>query len=328
MIRENEQNTISQQSLTTFTYNLLVKLSWLQRRRYTVWVWRKLVGFCNKNFEGTVLTTIHGRKVLVNFGYPYPFIARMIATFNNPLIELIYQRYSAVNKPLNLIDVGASIGDTILLAYSNCPGMIQNAYCIEGEDGFFRLLQYNLREFKNVKLFHLMFSSEQGIGKSLVRHHVGTASSTGEGTVATTTLDALSKMEGIGGVDILKIDVDGYDGRVLQGAVKFLRKNSADVIFEWHPMLCRKAGNDPHAHFNVLSKLGYSTFVFFNKLGEFTNFMTGYDEASIGHLEEYCSAEGASDDWHYDVVAIHRRSKVRPSSLALAQYARKKPSPF
>jgi len=49
----------------------------------------------------------------------------------------------------------------------NCPGMIQNAYCIEGEDGIFRLLQYNLREFKNVKLFHLMFSSEQGIENRL-----------------------------------------------------------------------------------------------------------------------------------------------------------------
>lgn len=317
-----------QRSLATFIYNLLVRLSWLQRRRYTVWVWRKLAGFCNKNFDGTVSTTIHGKKVLVNFGYPYPFIARMIATFNNPLIELIYQRYHAVGKSLNLIDVGASIGDTMLLVFSNCPAMIQNAYCIEAEDGFFRLLQHNLGDFKNVMLFRRMLSSEKGIGKSLVRHHAGTASSTGKGTVATTSLDVLSKAEGIGEIDILKIDVDGYDGRVLEGAVKFLRKNSADVIFEWHPTLCLKAGNDPHAHFEILSKLGYSTFVFFNKFGEFSNFMTGYDATSIGHLEEYCSVPGAPDDWHYDVIAIHRRSKVSPSSLATAQYARRKPSPF
>ncbi len=313
---------------STLLYNLLVKLSWLQRRRYTAWFWHAVFAFGNKRFTNIVSTTIHGRNVQVNFGYPYPFISRTIPTFNNPLVELVYQRYNVKKEPVRIIDIGASIGDTVLLISSNCPGMFSTIYCIEGESGFYQLLEHNMRDFDDVKLFRTMLSSENGIGKELIRIHAGTASSIGEGTVRTMSLDTLSVKEKITEIDIVKIDVDGYDGRVLQGARNFLRKNKPDVIFEWHPVLCREAGNDLHAHFDVLSRLGYSTFVFFNKLGEFTNFMTGYDEASIGHLEEYCSADGAPDDWHYDVIAIHRRSKISPSSLAIARYARKKPSPF
>jgi len=313
---------------SSFFYGLLVKLTFLRRRRYTAWIWRALNALGARSSTDIVSTTIHGKKVLVNFGYPYPFIARMIATFNDPLVELIYQRYRAQKRPLNLVDVGASIGDTVLLAFANCPGMIQQVYSIEGEEGFFRLLQQNMQNFNNVRIFRQMLSSEEGTGKSLVRHHAGTASSTGEGIAGTSTLDTLSKKEEFGEIDILKIDVDGYDGRVLQGAMKLLRKNSADVMFEWHPGLCRKAGNNPQTHFEVLSRLGYSTFVFFNKLGEFSNFMTGFDKASIDHLEEYCSADGAPDDWHYDVIALHKKSAIRPSALAITQYARKKPSPF
>ena len=313
---------------STLFYNILIKLNWLQRRRYTAGIWHVLFAFGNKRFTNIVSTTIHGRKVRVNFGYPYPFIARTIKTFNNPLIELLYRTYEIKEAPVNAVDVGASVGDTILSLVTNCPGMVGTVYCVEGESGFYELLTHNMRNFGNMKLFRVMLSSENGVGKKLVRIHAGTASSIGEESVPTMSLDTLSQREHIGEVDIVKIDVDGYDGRVLQGARKFLRENSPDVIFEWHPTLCKKAGNAPQTHFKILAEGGYATFIFFNKFGEFSHFMTGVDRQAIDALAHYCMEAGSPEDWHYDVIALHRKSGLNPLSLAALSYARNKPSPF
>lgn len=309
-------------------YNLLVKLSWLRRRPYTVWLWDVLFAFGNKRFKNIVNTTIHGKRVWVNFGYPYPFISRTILTFNNPLVELVYQKYSVKKEPVRIVDIGASIGDTVLLISSNCPGMLGTVYCIEGESGFYQLLEHNMRDFANVKLFRTMLSSENGVSKKLVRIHAGTASSIGEGIITTMSLDTLSAKEKITEIDILKIDVDGYDGRVLQGARKFLRKNKPDVIFEWHPLLCNKAGNPAQTHFKTLSLEGYSLFIFFNKFGEFSHFMTGYDRRAIETFAHYCIDAASPDDWHYDVIALHKKSRLNAVSLATVRYARNKPHPF
>ena len=208
---------IVRNSFSTFVYNVHISLSWLQRRRYTLWLWRIISRLCEKMGSGIVSTTIHGKVVDVPFGYPYPIIARMIQTFNCPLIELVYQRYQMNKAPISLIDGGASIGDTVFLLIANCPGMISRVYCVEGEIGFFRLLKHNLREYSNVMTYSAMLSSNNGTGKGLVRIHPGTASAIGARTIPTMSLDTLVKSSGIGAVDILKIDVDGYDGKVLRG---------------------------------------------------------------------------------------------------------------
>lgn len=313
---------------STLLYNLLVRLSWLQKRPYTAWFWHTLFAFGNKRFTNIVSTTIHDRKVHVNFGYPYPFISRTVPTFNNPLVELVCQKYSVKKEPVRIVDIGASIGDTVLLISSNCPGMLGAIYCIEGESGFYQLLKHNMREFDNVRLFHAMLSSENGVSKKLVRIHTGTASSIGQGTIKTLSLDTLSVKERISEIDIVKIDVDGYDGRVLKGARKFLRKNKPDVIFEWHPLLCKKTGNAPQTHFKTLLLEGYSQFIFFNKFGEFSHFMTGYDRRAIEMLAHYCVDGASPDDWHYDVIALHKRSRLNPVSLATVRYARNKPNSY
>ena len=315
-------------AISTFTYNVLVRCSWLQRRRYTVWLWRVISRLSGIVGSGIVSTTIHGKRVDVPFGYPYPVITRTISTFNAPLIELMFERHRAKNARVNVIDVGASVGDTALLLLANCPDMIGRIYCVEGEEEFFRLLKKNIGRYRNVTMYCAMLSSETGSAKKLVRIHPGTASAVGAGTIPTTSLDTLINGEGIAEVDILKIDVDGYDGRVLKGAAGLLRKNKPDIFFEWHPGLCLKAGNAPTEHFNVLSKEGYTSFIFFTKLGEFSHFMNGFDRKAVEHLIGYCLDPEAPEDWHYDVVALPAKSSISPSALAVGRFARWKISPF
>ena len=166
-------------TLSTLIYNLMIYSS-----RFCKWnifsrIWNKMWGFLCKSLVYDVTTRIHGKWVKVNFGYPYPLIARQYPLFNNPLIDLVFQLYAEKKSKISIIDVGAGIGDTVLMLEANCPGMVTEFYCIEGDKEFFCHLQKNLEKFSNTKLFNSLLSSTCGEEKTLLRTHKGTASAQG-----------------------------------------------------------------------------------------------------------------------------------------------------
>jgi len=271
---------------------------------------------------------MHNVKILVPFGYPYPVIARQFHSFNNPLLELVCQCFNEKRRALDLVDIGAGIGDTVLLLNANCPQMVRQFICIEGDETFFTYLQTNLKIFDNSILIKALLSSEDGFDKVLVHTHGGTAMALGCQVVRSYSLDSIMHPMNIKNLDIIKIDVDGFDGRVLSGARKILRAYHPEIIFEWHPILYRKAGNDWITPFRVLCEEGYKNFIWFTKYGEFSHFMTEVDVNVIKLFAEYCFAEGNNSDWHFDVVALHESSSLSPITMAELRLAKKRLSKY
>ncbi len=106
-------------------------------------------------------------------------------------------------------------------------------------------------------------------------------------------------------VDVIKIDTDGYDGQVLQGARQLLRTHRPSVVFEWHPILLAAVDQDWATPFEVLVESGYEWFVWFTKEGDFSHLTHGFDREAAALLAELCVSERApGPDWHYDVVAL------------------------
>ncbi len=120
----------------------------------------------------------------------------------------------------------------------------------------------------------------------------------------------------MGAVDVLKIDVDGFDGQVLRGADRILSRDRPAVIFEWHPILCERTSNNWTDHFEALKFKGYEQFVWFTKYGEFSHFMCGYDPTNVAMLAELCLNSESYDDLHFDVVALPPGSVTSPQALA------------
>lgn len=291
-------------------------------------IWNKLWSILCCSLDGEVTVRIHGKLVKVNFGYPYPLIARQYPFFNNPLIELVHQLHMEKKRKLVIIDVGAGIGDTVLMLEANCPGTINEFYCIEGDKEFFTYLQKNLGELVNMRLFNSLLSSSCQEVNTLLRTSRGTATSQGNSKVMGITLDSLMSPMTTDNIDLVKIDVDGSDGKVLLGAREILKKYSPAVIFEWHPILCKQTGNNWLDHFEALHFAGYTRYVWFNKFGEFSHFMESYDVSSINRLAEFCLNNSVLYDWHYDVVALHHENPVSPSKLAELIYARNRKSKY
>lgn len=274
-----------------------------------------------RHWSRPLTTRIHGHRVTVNAGYPYPMLMRRWPTYNDPLVEIVCQANRAARRRITLVDVGAAIGDTALLVLDRAPDAVEAIHCVEGDAEFFELLQRNVRELSEVRLHRAMVSDQAGSERSLQRTHRGTASALGDAAAAAVTLDDLFR--DTGGVDVLKTDIDGFDGKAIAGAARLLDAHRPAVIFEWHPKLYQATGNDWKRPFAVLDEHGFDRFVWFTKFGELSHVQHGADPQGIADLASICLDDaGPTLDWHYDVIALHATSPIRAGEVGGLRLAR------
>lgn len=311
-------------------YNFLLKTYKLRNKQsFLGKCWLLLWDYSSKIFSGAVSTTIHGYKVKVNNGNSYALYARLFPNYNNPLLQLVDSVYELYNRELSIIDIGSAVGDTNLFLIKNLPGKIEKFYCVEGDFEFFEYLEENKKYFPKSHLFNVLLSeSDNNKINSLVKTHLGTASAIGEEKVKTISLDTLLFDKLNGRVDIIKIDVDGLDGRILKGTEKILQYYKPFVIFEWHPIMIKKTQNDFHEHFEILSKFGYNRFLWFNKYGDFSHFGLVEDYLNREELIKLCLRNLYDYDWHYDIIAIHSESEIDILKIAELKKAKSKQSRF
>ncbi len=270
-----------------------------------------------------VNSSLHGYKAIMNCGFSYPIVIRMYKDFNNALLQLAYEVFELKNRKINLIDIGAAIGDTVFYLQSNLGDKFEKILCIDGDSEFFGYLDKNMRQFSNVQCVQALLSDKVQTEKELVRTHAGTASAQGTDLVNAITLDELLQQYEMPSVDLLKIDTDGFDGKILRGSIETLKKFRPFIIFEWHPILITQTGNSIKEVFEVLNEHGYEQFLFFTKYGNFSHFMKGMRHEEIDWLTKICLNGQHENDWHYDVVALPDNS-INKISLAETAYAKKK----
>jgi FkbM family methyltransferase len=79
--------------------------------------------------------------------------------------------------------------------------------------------------------------------------------------VPVTTLDAHAVEHGLDRIDFLKIDVEGFELRVIRGAAKLLKEKRVDlVLLEIGDATCATAGVEPIDLLNELESLGYQLY--------------------------------------------------------------------
>lgn len=299
-------------------YAFLVSTARFRRSRFVDRLWTALWSYGMKRYSEPVSTVLHGQKASINFGNPYPIVAKALPRYNAPLVELVAQTFAQKQRTLRIIDIGAGIGDSVLLLRQRCPGMVQEYLCFEGEEGFFRLLRANVGHLPSVRTTLVLLSDAEKVEPALVRaQHAGTATPRGHVLVPARTLDdVLSDAPYPDFVDVMKIDTDGFDGKILAGSQATLELFRPAVIFEWHPIACASAGVDPHLAFQALEATGYVPYVFFDKLGNFSHFMYGYNDRAVASLADFCTGDLAPGDWHYDVVALPEGAELSEVGLA------------
>ena len=167
----------------------------------------------------------------------------------NKAEKLFYSEYVA--KGMTVFDVGANIGK-LTTYFAHLVGENGIVHAFEPTAATYDLLtrRGNSQELKNVTMNHCALSDKVGVAKihvydadhstlnsfanrPLKKYGLDVKSSSVE-VVCTKTIDAYCQEHGIERIDLLKIDVEGAELQVLQGAQAMMQeKRIACCVFEF-----------------------------------------------------------------------------------------------
>lgn len=304
----------------SIAYQALVKTAPVAEHPRLGRVWGRAFDWVARDRRKDVAVPFYGSVLRIPPSAVYPIYARRWQTYNDPLVQLAVMLHESAGVPVHVVDVGAAMGDTVALLRGLCPDAVATIDCVEGEASFANYLRSNTAGDPGTTVFESIVSDGSS-GRALVPNRVGTATATGaEGTPACTLDEVLANAGRV--VGLLKVDVDGYDGRALAGARGLLRDSRPHVLFEWAPTYYVASGSDWLQPFAVLAECGYDQFVFYDKYGAFSHFMSDYDEPTVRLHAELCLHSQTLLDWHYDVIALPAGSPLSMIRLAELSEAR------
>ncbi len=141
----------------------------------------------------------------------------------------------------NVIDGGSNVG-IYALVFSYRVGNNGTVYCFEQQEIIYELCKKNaiLNNRNNIKCFNLTLSnkSNERVGYTQIDYEEKNISSIGIKTepdgkikVTTITIDDL-RLENIG---LIKLDIEGYEPRALEGAWKTIDRDKPYMIIELSP---------------------------------------------------------------------------------------------
>ncbi|MCO6416055.1 FkbM family methyltransferase [Siccirubricoccus sp. KC 17139] len=166
------------------------------------------------------------------------------------------------------VDVGANIG-IYTLFLSRYLGPSGHVFAFEPSEISYPELVENLtrNQVTNVTASRLALSDRAGtaalfqINGSPVNFSLAEEAHTDTETVSVTMLDAFLQ-EPPTRLSFMKIDVEGFEYRVLQGARNTLERHRPTVMFEVSDSAMARANTDRAALENFFRRLGYRLFVF------------------------------------------------------------------
>lgn len=180
--------------------------------------------------------------------------------------------YALVNKGDIVLDVGTNIGET-LLNFAKLAGTKGFVYGFEPDNVNFANLRRNiaLNDFQNVHVFNFGISDKQEAVK-LYRvdpHNLGMNRILAESeasqfddftAIETRTLDDVIAENDIRRLDVIKIDIEGYEMHALRGAKGVLAKFRPRLFIEVGYARLLNNGTSPTEMIEFLDGLRYTVF--------------------------------------------------------------------
>ena len=218
--------------------------------------------------EGVVLVSCQGNQMYVD--------ARDIGIASSLLTRGCYEEYEtelfrrSIGPGMIVVDVGANIGYYTLIAAKE-TGEGGKVYAFEPESHNYELLVKNIdaNGYRNVVPIRKAVSNRTGCAKlfldkinlgahSFAEDNLVPGNAIGRSGILEVETVALDHFIPDGRVDIIKIDTQGAEGLVLEGARNILRTSSNLKIFmEFWPAGLRSVGSDPLPLLNEVQDYGF-----------------------------------------------------------------------
>ena len=189
----------------------------------------KSIKYCIKNLFSYFGYEIQNKKKYINSDNPFKILSKITET----------------QEIITVIDAGASIGKTSKQFTEIFPNA--NVHAVEPYPPFFKLLKNESSKNKKIKVHNFAFSNSNGFKSLTVNNSEGTNSllptsknsqhfygdlltTNDKIEVKTFTLDSFLESQNLKYVDVLKLDLQGYELMALQGGAEALKNNKIGII--------------------------------------------------------------------------------------------------
>lgn len=189
-----------------------------------------------------------------------------------------------IDPGMNMLDVGANIGYYLLL-FRQATGPNGFILCVEPEpDNVADLRAVIARNHMlRVEVLEAAVGSQSGTAHLMRGINSGVIDGEGDFTVPLLTIDEAWDAPRLGRVNFIKIDVEGYEGHVLDGAAETL-KQRPKLFVEIHPAMLAKPYTVTGIYESLLSRYEHRGIAFYenNSLGAYSKMRAQYlDENQV-----------------------------------------------
>lgn len=181
----------------------------------------------------------------------------------------LFRVYDEFLRPkMTIVDAGANIGLHSLF-FSKRVGEEGKIYAFEPAKKIFRRMMDHIQnnQITNIEGLCLALGAKQGsaevvdnkedTSRTFLRSSLSNSGETP--TAAVETLDAFAKVRGLERIDFLKMDVEGFESEILDGALGLLTRQAIKVIqIELDERSLDRAGSEKSAVVSLLIKKGYN----------------------------------------------------------------------
>ncbi len=180
--------------------------------------------------------------------------------------------YSLVNERDVVLDVGTNIGET-LFHFAQLAGANGFVYGFEPDNSNFANVQKNisLNDFRNIEVFNIGVSDKRetlklyrvdshNLGMNRILNEAEAAKYADFTTIETDSLDRIVLENKIEKVDLIKIDIEGYEMHALRGARQLLETFKPRLFIEIGYARLLNLGTSPAELISYLMKFGYKVF--------------------------------------------------------------------
>lgn len=136
----------------------------------------------------------------------------------------------------------------------------------------------------------------------------GTISNKGDTRIETKKLDSiLNSYPALKEAKLLKIDTDGFDFKIMKGAVELLRTVKPVIFTEFDQNLMKQIDEDYNDMFDFFRKLNYECVIFYDNFGDYLISLNLNEKEKIEDITNYF--DNRNTDKFCDICVFHSDDK-------------------
>jgi len=252
----------------------------------------KLKTYLIRHGDPIVFTSIGNYKLAMNMSHTFITYWMKFPLYDRAVPRICNYLSSINGVSVNIIDVGANIGDTAALIKSSVDNC--RILCVEGSDLYVPLLKKNFAHDENILIIDAFCTDIIDDNYYSIINKNGTASIVADGSGDRILKDLFLRLDDIyedqkllDSVDLLKIDTDGFDYKVLRGARQLLINQQPFIFFELDKYFLMNNDENIMCIFEFLKDCNYGSLIVYDNFGYMLGLYSVDDLHAIENIINY-----------------------------------------